>query len=327
MNFEFNDITKKRQAVCISAILAVLCGVLCSLFGEVFLAPTAALLAALFLFENGNKRIFSFIMPALIIIINVFIGGLYSVLGIAPLVLAIIIYFMYAKGRDKGECVVALTATASLLILISLYFAAVNMTESFDFEAVTGFYLEMYEGLKTDFIRQMSELSSINPSLQEPIFSDEELTLLFDSMARQLISMLVIISFVISGIALKLFCALIYRFEKEPHVVVGWRFRVTNVFAYFYAVLLFLNLFIGAGYGVTELIIINLYNIFMVVFAYFGFTVASAFLARGRGRGFATAILVFGIVLLSALALQILSVIGLIFTVMDNKRNAVKREN
>ena len=329
MKFEFKDLTKKKQAVLITAIIAVLCGVLNSFLGEIFLPPTAALLAALFLFENGGKRIFSYVVPSCLVIINVFIGGIYSVLGIAPIILALIIYFMYKNGRNKSECAVALTATAGVLILLSLYFAAVNATESFDFEAIKGFYIEIYEELKAGFVNQLSELSTVNPELESPIFTEDELALIFDSIAGQLISMLVIVSFLIAGVALKLFSLLIYRFEKEPHVIVGWRFKITNVFAYFYAILLLLNIFVGSGLGVVELVIINLYNIFMAIFAYFGFMVAREFLSRGRSGGFGTVMLVIGIFLLSALALQILSVIGLIYTIIDNKNkgNTFKEYN
>lgn len=327
MNFEFSDITKKRSAVILCAVLSVVSGTLGSFFGELFLAPTVALLAALFLFESGDKRIFSFIAPSLIVIINVFIGGFFSVLGIGPLILAFILYFMYLKGRGKSECVVALTLTVAALILVSLYLAAVNMTGSFDFDTVKNFYVDMYEAVKADFIRQMDELQSLNPGVTEPIFTEEELNLLFLGIAGQLISVLAVISFVITGVMLKAFSAIVYRFEKEPHVIVGWRFRVTNVFAYFYAALLFLNLFIGSGLGVFELAVVNLYNIFMVVFAYFGFLVAREFLSRGRGRGFASAVLIGAIILLSALAVQLLSLAGLIFTFIDNKHNRVKNDN
>lgn len=327
MKFEFKDKSNSKRSVIITASLAVLFGTLNSLFGEIFLAPAAAFLSVLFLFESTSKRIFSYVVPTVIVILNVFLDGIFSVLGVAPLALAIIIYLMYKKGRSKAECVVALTVATVLLILLSLYFAAVNMTGSFDFEAVKNFYLSIYEDFKADFIRQMSELSNVNPALEGSIFTEDELVLLFDSIAAQLISVLVNVAFVITGIALKIFTHNVYRFESEPHIVVGWRFRITNVFAYFYAALFFFNLFIGAGFGVTELIVINLYNIFMVVFAYFGFTVARSFLSRGRSRGFATAMLIGGIILLSALALQLLSVIGLIFTIIDNKRNSVKNDN
>lgn len=327
MKFEFKDITKKKQAIILTAVLALVFAVLNSFFGEVFLAPAAAMMAILFLLETDGRRIASYIVPTLAVVINVFIGGIFSVLGVGPVIAALIIFFMYKLGRSKGECAVALTVAVSLLILVSLYFAAVNATKSFDFGAVLGFYSEIYENLKASFAAQLSEITSLNPDLESSIFTDDEISLIFDSIAGQLVSMLVIVSFVITGIALKIFCALVYRFEKEPHIVVGWRFKITNVFAYFYAALLLANFFVGTGLGAVELVIINLYNIFMVVFAYFGFSVAKDFLSRGRGPAFGTVMLFVGIVLLSVLALQILSVIGLVCIFIENKRNSFKADN
>ncbi len=323
MKFEFRNISKKKNAILVVAFLSLAAGVLVSFFGELFIAPAAAFLAALFLFEAGDKRIFSFAVPIATVLLNIFIGGFYSVRGIEPLVIALIICLMYTKGRAKTECVVAVCVTVAVFILASLYFDVVNITGSFDIGTVKGFYVGIYEELKAGFVEQITAISVTVDGSVNSVFTEEDATVLFDSVAKQLISMLIIISFIITGLTMKIFTAAIYRAEKEPHVVVGWRFSVTNIFAYFYGALFFLNMFFGVGVGTFEVIIANLYSVFMIVFAYFGFCVARDFISRGRSRGFATAVLIVGIVLLSSLALQILSVVGLFSTINQNKLNSI----
>ena len=65
--------------------------------------------------------------------------------------------------------------------------------------------------------------------------------------------------------------------------------------------------------------VLNLYNIFMVVYAYFGFNYATYLLSLRRSRGFAYTVLIIAILVFSSLAVEILSLMGAFYAITDRK--------
>ena len=71
--------------------------------------------------------------------------------------------------------------------------------------------------------------------------------------------------------------------------------------------------------SVLVVAIVNLYNIFMVVFAYVGCNYALHFVSQMRKKGLARFILIAFLVMANAVAIQILSFVGVFITTMHNK--------
>lgn len=302
------------------SILALIFGAVSAILGELFVALAIAPLAALFVFERKEKRILSYIVSILLVAVNFLIAGPLSVIGVEIVIVALIIAVAYARGMSKAECVLALTVVVSIMITLSLVFAAINETKVYTIESVISFYQNGFEAMKQEFVTQISEVtSSMGDGTEMLIYTAEDAAALFDRFANMLISVLVIISFALTGVILKVFSALMLRVSDEPDHIVSWRFVTSNIFAYFYLALFALYMFVAADTSVLAISIVNLYNVFMYVYAYFGFGYALGLISRGRSRGFGTVMLLLGCVMFSAVAFQILSLLGVFHTVTYNK--------
>jgi hypothetical protein len=69
--------------------------------------------------------------------------------------------------------------------------------------------------------------------------------------------------------------------------------------------------------SVVSVAVANLYNIFMVVFAYLGFNFAVQLLSTRRSKAFAYFIIVLALLMFSSFAIEILSLMGVFFTITD----------
>ena len=87
-----------------------------------------------------------------------------------------------------------------------------------------------------------------------------------------------------------------------------------------YLVLVLISFFMSSGTDTLSITVANLYSIFAVVFAYSGFGYLYRILSAKRGPVFAVLILVVGTLVLSSVAITLLSVFGVIFTITYNKQ-------
>ena len=84
--------------------------------------------------------------------------------------------------------------------------------------------------------------------------------------------------------------------------------------------LIVISFFSGGGTDNFAVTVNNLYTIFAAVFAYSGFCQLYRALSAKRSPIFVTLLMVMGVLLLSSLALTLLSVYGVIFTIAFNKQ-------
>ena len=93
-----------------------------------------------------------------------------------------------------------------------------------------------------------------------------------------------------------------------------------SLFAYFYALLIIISLFIDSADDVFAMAIINLQMIFMAVFAYIGFTFVSALITvRARRPAYSGLIFAVAVVLCSSVAMRILALVGAFVVIMHGK--------
>jgi hypothetical protein len=140
------------------------------------------------------------------------------------------------------------------------------------------------------------------------------------------ISYIVIICFAVVGIAMKLFVKLYTRLCEDISHTIYWRFMTTSVFAYFYITLMFLSVFTSTSGGVFGIAIGNLYNIFLIVYAYVGFNQAVAMLSV-KVRPAVAMLIVFAVTAVAmSFALQLLAVLGVLYTIRKNREAIPKAE-
>jgi hypothetical protein len=148
----------------------------------------------------------------------------------------------------------------------------------------------------------------------------------FDAQLSMVISYIVIVGFVLVGISMKTFDAVFSRIAEDKSPVISWRFMTSNVFAYFYIILVVLSILTSMSNGVLGIAVGNLYNIFMVVYAYVGFNYAVAVLSIKFKPSTSIIILLVITLLAMSMALGLLAMFGVLFTIRKNKELSFKEE-
>ena len=312
---------KKKLYLLFAASL--LSGLFCAILFQLglFIIPvTAAALASLFLAESRGRRILSYIAPCILLVFDLVFNSVYSFNCLASVVLALIIYLCFVKGRAKSECAVYATVLISVFTVISFILSAFFITESFSLDVAASFYSEQFENIKNEFLTIFRELSAEGSESTE-LFSEEDISLMFTSIYNSITSYIAVFAFTVSGIALKLFSAMSKSLSEFKAARAEWRFKTSALFAYFYYALVIFSFFISEAnvFGIT---VTNLYTVFMFVYAYVGYKYATSLLSANLSRPFLAKVLVWiAIVFFSAFAIQLLSFIGAFITVVSNRRN------
>lgn len=288
------------------------------LIGEMFLSVAAAFYAALLLFERG-KRPLSVILGIFGAILTFIPLGVPSVWGIAPVMAGIIIFLFYKSGSTKCDIAIILTLFISAVIIISFLFFAFAATGKYDFNNAISYYTELYETIKADFINRLSDISLTVPEeVGEIKVSADNLSMILDAVVNMAVSFIFIAAFFLSGIALKIFTALVRRYSEDKTHISAFRFSVPNIYAYFYLVLFFAASFVGSS-NVYEIALHNMYNIFLVIFVYLGVCAAYKMLTKNGRKIGAAILIVFAFIFLGSLAMDLISVFGAFATIRANK--------
>ena len=331
MNVEIKNPEKYKLTLTVLSLLSLIFGTIAAFVGDIALPFAAATLAALMLFEK--RRVLSFAIPVAIVLVNLVLdmlrGGYYSVVALETVIVAFLVFFMFAKRRPKAECVIAVTVVISVFSFVSLVLTACYSVGEFSWNAVTSFYGEIYDQLRLLLVERVREFyESLTESGGAQIsFSESDVTAILDSIVAVLPSIIVVLGFTVGGITFKLFGAIVYRNVRDRFPILTWRFRVTAVFAYFYVALLVISFFVGGMGDAITLAVENLYNIFLYVFAYIGFVYVYRLLTRMRSRGFALTVLIFAVLMFSTMAATVLSVAGAFFTIQEGKNTGSKENN
>ena len=327
MNLEIKDSAKGfAKKIAIFAIIAVvgLGAALLSQLGLVLVSLLSALLVYTFVLEQGGRRVFTFIAPAIVVIVDFVFNGFFSLSCITSVVVAVLVYFSLTKSLlSKAECALAVTTLISLSMGAMLIFAAFYEIGTTDFNAAIDYYKSIITENRVVFIDSFSAYISADatPELEE-MFSSEVLGALYDSYMSILISIFVIIAFALAGFVFKLLASMLDKSLVSPMEFRTWRFELSPIFAYFYLALYLLGLFFNSN-DTLSISILNLTNIFMFIFAYVGFGFALFILRRRiRSKSGALIALVVAIIVFYTLAVNLLSFLGVFATVMLSKAKA-----
>jgi hypothetical protein len=317
-----------KKEISYKGALVLLClgiialGLFTVFFGDILVPVLCALLAVLFTFENKERRVLSYAISALLLISNLaailFIDTFCSFFGFCAVVFAILIYLFFSRGVEKADCVAVLTAVGTFFVIINFVYFAMNFTGNYTLGAVS----EFVSLLRVAFEKIMNEslammIASVPESEAQLSQILSQIGVIFDSFKMISLSFAVIIGFVLSGVALKFYSFLVFKMSDLGASVFNWKFKTSRVFAYFYIILSVLSVFTMSADSVVSVAVANLYNIFMVVFAYLGFNFAVQLLSTRRSKAFAYFIIVLALLMFSSFAIEILSLMGVFFTITD----------
>ncbi|MBE6635061.1 MAG: hypothetical protein E7617_02505 [Ruminococcaceae bacterium] len=317
---ELKDSYSYTVAMLLLSVLTFIFGIAFAVFGELLLPFATASAAALFVFENPGRRILSFAIPAITLVIAFVMNGFYAIICVEYIILALLLALLYSKGISKAECVTYMTLVTAVFMVLALYLGAGKATGNFTFEAVSDFYSDIYARLRAPIVEFISSRKiSLPDGTLENYMSIEEAGYLFDSFAKLLPAMLGVASLVITAIALKLFTAFLFRLSRYGILKSFAFFMPSPITAYAYVAVAILSSFVGINAGWFAVAIANASEIMMIVFAFIGFNYLNALARMSSGRSTMYFIVAAAIIMFGGAALQLLGFIGAWFAIKTDK--------
>ncbi len=303
------------------ALIALVGGTLSAFLAQlgVLLMPiVAAPLAMIFILEIGKKRIFTIVMPILLLALDAVFNGWYSFSVLCSILVAVLIAVSVGTNHlAKGECVMAAVILVSAISAVSILMLGCYLAGELDFSAAIEYYRDAVAAGEAEWQLAVEEyiLAASDPELAATL-TPEAVGAIYDSYVNAIYSFVAITVFAMVGLSCKLFGGILWRRLEDKRCVQLWRFALTPVYAYFYLALYAVQLFVTDS-SAFAIALTNLLNVFMVVFAYIGLLFADAFFKmRSGGRGVSKILIIIVVLCLSSLAVNLLSFVGVFATVM-----------
>lgn len=302
------------------SVLLILSCFGCMLFGYLFMPFASALYAALLIYEE-KKKIFSVALPILLLIVNFLINGLYSLECVSYALVGLVIFFCIKRRLSKGETAFWVILLTVLCFVSSALFIAFGKEWGVGANAIKGFYQNLYGVLKDAALDFLTSLTTLDEKgLLVFAYNAIEAEAFIRETVLLLIPMAFILAFLSAGVTFKFFASVVEKNSGEECGIHFWKFKTSNLIAYFYIIIAILSIFAINDGTVFTYAITTLNTIFAPVFAYIGAYVIYLFLiARGKTPIFSILILSLGILVLSFFSVQILSFLGVYFNIKSNK--------
>ena len=328
MDIKLKSFLTNKKTLLILSLLSILLGLISVALGDILMPLMVAVLAIIFLVDD-ERRIYFIVTSSVLAIFNIAAIVLkvgFTLFAFEGIALAALLAVCFAKKSDKAESSLIMTAVCAGFTLANLVILPMVELNTFDFNMVADYYVEMVDSLRVTFVDTAMEAYGQILASGGIEISESVLTELYNHQLTMAISYIVIICFAVIGISMKLFAKLYTRLCEDNSPVIYWRFGTTSVFAYFYIALMFLSVFTSTSGGVLGVTIGNLYNIFLIVYAYIGFNQAVAMLSVKIRPAVATLIVTAVTIVAMSFALQLLAVLGVLYTIRKNREAIPKAE-
>lgn len=321
IDVNLNETVSNRRVLVRFPLLTLLCAILSVAVSDLAVPFAAAFFALTLLVDRTSKKWVSLLVAVLILVCTSIVRISYVACGIAILLVGALLWFFYTRGVSKAESVLYLLLVFLSFLLLSVYLDVALEIGSFSVKDVVHSVEGVFEAAKIDFLDRMKQMiASQNPPLEN---SDELLRsveLMYLAVYNLLLALFAILAFFYTGIAVKLFSGYAVKLLKTPRPSKDWYFLPPVVFAYFYVALFIFSFLFSAFDSVLSIAMMNLYYVLLVVFAYLGLKHASIFLRRAQNPATARLIFILLLVFGNVLAVQILSVSGVMFVIFNSKK-------
>lgn len=309
-----NSLSTNKTLLLIS-LLVILSGAFACVLGEIMIPVIVALLASLYLFDK--KRIFCIVVTSLIVLLNIvaFILTLtVSIFAPASVILAWILCTAFKGSQSKSDTAYIMTIICTAFCLVSYLLFAMIEQGSYTIDAVIEYYTLLIDEFRVIFVEASVDWYASSGI----VVAAESVEAIYNAQLNLIISYILIGGFIITGFSMKLFGAIVGKCSEDNTKIKNWRFSATRIYAYFYVALIFASLFATSDDSIFAVSVLNLYNIFLVVFAYIGFKVMLDIIGRRMRPVFAALILIAVIVIFSSIAAQILAALGVLYILRRN---------
>lgn len=304
-----------NKTLLLLSLLAILSGTFACVIGEIMIPVLVGLLGAIYIFDI--KRVFSIVVSSLILALNiaaVLFNISFSLFAPASVILSLILHKGYLTSESKSNTAYIMTVVCTVFTVVSYMLYAMLEQNSFSFDAALEYYTLLVDELRTIFVQAVHDLYA-SSGMEVAV---ETIESLFNAQLNLIISYLLIGGFVITGFSMKLFGAVVKKCSEDDTKIKEWRFTASRVYAYFYVALIFASLFTTGADSLFAVSVLNLYNIFLVVFAYIGFKVALEIISHRMRPVISTVIIILLVVVFSSIAAQILAALGVLYVLRRN---------
>ena len=319
-----------NSSVAILSALTLLSGISTVFLGYITFPFAASFFAMLLCCESsGKRRIFSYVVPMLVFIVNIVVGivtGSFFFECLAFVIIGFLLYFMYSHRVGKAETVFTLVTVLFLFYIVSILFTIFRINDSFSFDKAVEYIRNSYEQYKTYFVDAFTYAQSVGLSGQENLFlTRNDLISLYNGVIVMLPPVFVVISILSIGIASKMFTFFVSRFTDDAPFVMKWRLHTTTLLAVVYIIVSVLRIFVGSG--IFGLCVSWIYLIFSIIYAYIGVKFVYQFISIKKNALLAVLVILFSFLFFSTFAYQLASYFGAYYVITVNRRINLNRHD
>lgn len=316
-----------NSSVAILTSLTVIAGLGTVFLGYIFFPFAAAFFAMLLSCESyGKRRIFSYIAPLIVLLVDVVVNRIFIFEALAFIVIGFLLFFMYSRRAGKSETVFTLIAVLFAFFVVSIIFAIFRINNSFSFGIVADYLKNLYEQYKTTFVDAATYAQSVGLSGQDSLLlSRDDLIDIYNGLVSMIPPALVVTAIVSVGIASKIFTFFVSKFTVDAPFAMRWRLHTSTLLAVVYIIVSILRLFVGAG--IFGLCVSWIYVIFSVVYAYIGVKFLYQFISIKKSSLLAVAVIVIAFLFFSTFAYQLSSYFGAYYVISVNRRANLNRHD
>lgn len=314
---ELKETREYTPTVISFAALATVFGFAFIGIGEIFLPPASAFLALTFVLEKPSRRYLSYIASVLPVLLAFINNGIYGIVSLEYVLVALSVALTYRLKGSRAECAAYTSLIIAAFTALSLYFGATKTIGSFNVDAVFDYYSEVLTSLKYQMQDLLNSYVLSNNANASEMLTKADMSIIFESLTSQIISLIGIFAFLMSGITIKLFSSFMLKVTKRGMLRSFAHFLPSNIVAYGFVAVLIISIFSG-NENVFEIVILNLSNILSAVFAYLGLRYLITALGISGRRGLGYSAIIFAFLMFPGAAIRILSLLGVYATVGTN---------
>ena len=309
MDFQYKTQQSYKSELIFLISMTLIFGFCCLIFGYLALPIAAGFYAALLSIEKKENRVFSYIVPLIPLVANVFINGFYSFEAIVYVVVGAMIFYGYDRRKNKAVISFLASATLGAFIILSMLFLAFDKLGTLKASAPLDFYSEIYEIGKAEFVDFLTSFTSVDSeNVVFYSFNASDAVDIYNTMVIYCVPLLAISAFFAVGISSKILSSRMRRYNMTDERLIGWNFVTTPFLAYAYLVVTALSSL--SSQGVVGLSLSFVCSILMAVYFYIGISATYAFIRVKKGARFAIVSIMAALVIFFSFIPQIISFIG-----------------
>ena len=323
---ELNDKHSYPRVMTFISILTFVFGVAVCFMGTIFVPFASSFLAALFLFENPQKRILSYVCPIASILLPSIAIGISAVIGVEYVLIALLLVCCYKKSLSKAETAIYLTFTIVVFILASLYLEGAVTIGDFSLSAVKDYYVKIYLDFNKEFVKLLSEFTvTAKDGTVENLMSVEDAKAYFKILSNSVISVVTIFAFILAGITEKIYAKLVLGYSKHGILKTFAHFIPSNLCCFAYIAAIVLSIFTSDStvFGIS---VSNISNILMAVFLYMGLKYLSMVAKMSTRRILIYGIIIAGFISFPSVAPNVISYLGVWVVIGTNSQNKISSD-